>query len=69
MKYYYEATGEDVFKSLPVTFHIKEGLDDPEFHRFSEYYNKTEEEIRLTKKKKKEPLKSATENSAMLDEA
>ena len=61
MKCYYEATGEEVFKSLPVTFHIKDGLDDPEFHRFSEYYKKTEEEIRQSKKKKKDPQFIASE--------
>lgn len=31
MKNYYEAIGEDPFDSLPVTFHVKEGLDDPNF--------------------------------------
>lgn len=34
MKNYYEAMGQDPFKALPVTFHIKSGLDDPEFHKF-----------------------------------
>jgi hypothetical protein len=34
MKHYYEAIGEDPFNALPVTFHIKEGLDDPEFSKF-----------------------------------
>ena len=34
MKNYYEAIGEDPFDSLPVTFHIKEGLDDPNFLAF-----------------------------------
>ena len=34
MKNYYEAIGEDPFDSLPVTFHIKEGLTDPNFLAF-----------------------------------
>ena len=38
MKNYYEAIGEDPFDSLPVTFHIKEGLDDPNFLAFKQYY-------------------------------
>ena len=50
MKNYYEATGKDVFTALPVTFHIKEGLDDIEFFRFKNYYEKADEEIKLAKK-------------------
>jgi len=38
MKNYYEAIGEDPFDSLPVTFHIKDGLDDPNFLAFKQYY-------------------------------
>ena len=38
MKNYYEAIGEDPFDSLPVTFHIKEGLTDPNFLAFQQYY-------------------------------
>lgn len=38
MKNYYEAIGEDPFAALPVTFHIKEGLDDPNFIAFKQYY-------------------------------
>lgn len=34
MKNYYEAIGEDPFNSLPVTFHIKEGLTDPNYIAF-----------------------------------
>jgi len=46
MRLYYEAMGKDVFNAVPVTFHIKEGLDDPEFSRFKQYYLKEEEEIK-----------------------
>ena len=34
MKNYYDALDQDVFDNLPLTLHIKEGLDDPEFQRF-----------------------------------
>ena len=46
MRNYYESIGEDVFDSLPVTFHVKNGTDDPEFKRFKAYYAKAEEEIK-----------------------
>jgi len=31
MRSYYEAMGQDPFVALPVTFHVKDGLEDPEF--------------------------------------
>lgn len=49
LRLYYEAMGKDVFTALPVTFHIKEGLEDPEFMRFKQYYYKEEEEIKRQK--------------------
>ena len=38
MKNYYEARGEQPFDALPITFHIKTGLDDPEYLKFSNFY-------------------------------
>jgi len=38
MKGYYEAIGEDPFIALPMTFHVKSGLHDPEFIKFKKYY-------------------------------
>jgi hypothetical protein len=49
MKNYYDALDEEVFDNLPVTFHVKDGLDDPEYHRFKEYYEKTEEDYKNKK--------------------
>ena len=43
MKNYYEAVGEDPFDSLPVTFHIKEGLDDPNYQAFTKYYEENQD--------------------------
>lgn len=31
MKVYYEAIGTDYYNHLPLTYHIKEGLNDPQF--------------------------------------
>ena len=36
LKLYYEAINKDPFDSLPMTFHIKTGLDDPEFLKFKQ---------------------------------
>lgn len=44
---YYEALGKDPFEVIPLTFHIKEGEEDPEFQKFlekfKEYENLTDE--------------------------
>jgi len=42
MKAYFEAYGEDPFNYLPLTFHIRNGTDDPEFTKFMEYYQQRE---------------------------
>jgi len=42
MKIYYEAVGKDVFHALPVTFHVKEGVDSSEWNQFRQYYEKSE---------------------------
>jgi tubulin--tyrosine ligase len=39
MRFYYEAVGQDPFNALPMTFHVKSGLQDPEFLRFKSYYD------------------------------
>lgn len=39
MKNFYDAVGQDPFDALPVTFHVKNGLEDPEFTRFKSYYD------------------------------
>ena len=34
MKEYYEKKGVDPYLTLPVTFHIKDGLNEPSFEEF-----------------------------------
>jgi hypothetical protein len=38
MKTYSEAMGEDPFNQIPVTYHIKHGLEDCEYEKFKTYY-------------------------------
>ena len=34
MKIYYEAVGLDLFDFIPITFHVKEGINDKEYKNF-----------------------------------
>lgn len=40
LRTYCDLTNCDLFAFIPITFHIKEGLNDPEFHRFLEHFHK-----------------------------
>jgi len=62
MKNYYELIGEDPFKYLPLTFHIQNNLEDPEFKKFEEFFEKYQasdiekaESLWQEKKKKAKP--------------
>lgn len=39
MKIYYEATNQQTFKFIPLTYHVREGLSDRSFAKFEEVYN------------------------------
>ncbi|CAD8212586.1 unnamed protein product [Paramecium octaurelia] len=62
MRHYFQIIREDYNKLLPVTFHVQKGLNDIEYSRFLDYYNKRNEEVRELEKnrdrkdKKKLPL-------------
>ena len=38
MSQYYKLLGKDPFEVLPLTFHIENGVTDPEFEHFKAYY-------------------------------
>lgn len=42
MRQYYESIGADPFRVLPLTFHTCRGLKDPEFLKFTNYYQQLE---------------------------
>jgi len=49
MRNFYESLNQDPFIALPVTFHVKNGLADPEFARFKAHYAKVEDEVKERK--------------------
>ena len=57
MRKYYESLGQDPFKVLPLTFHTQQGVNDPEFRRFSNYYNQVEQRYRASERQAKEAVK------------
>ena len=58
-----ENTGSHVFDTLPLTFHIKSGLTDPEFARFEDYYNREARKVAATKHRKNIWIIKPGENS------
>lgn len=38
MKQYYDSKGENVFQYLPLSFHIVQGIDDPDYFTFLRYF-------------------------------
>ena len=61
MQNYYEAMEQNVFDNLPLTFHIKNGLDDPQFHRFKQFYFKCEDDIKNKKAQQRQKRREAQE--------
>ena len=49
MRNYYEALSVDPFSVLPLTFHIKTGLDDPEFAHFVQHYESNKDKTWIIK--------------------
>jgi len=45
MKTYYELTGQEWWRTLPLTFHIKEGINDKEFAKFQDVFKGSEAAI------------------------
>jgi hypothetical protein len=55
MTNYYKKLGQDPFERLPLTFHVENGLNDPEFANFKNFYQRCEFE----KKRKTAMLNAA----------
>lgn len=48
LKVYYEAIGKEYHSALPVTFHIKEGLNDSQFQKFEQLFNDAQDPSKET---------------------
>lgn len=57
MRKYYESLGQDPFKVLPLTFHTQHGVNDPEFHRFTNYFNALEQRVKKAEMQTKAAIK------------
>lgn len=51
MSQYYTGIGVDVFNHLPLTFHIKNGLEDDEYLKFLQYFYSISKEIKKMEEK------------------
>lgn len=45
LKHYYEIIGVDPYNSIPLTFHIKKGVTDPEYAKFLKYFKKIKSDL------------------------
>lgn len=46
LKVYYFKMGKNPFDYIPLTFHIKNGIKDPEYRKFIKFYQQRKEKIR-----------------------
>ena len=57
MANYYQETNQHLFDFLPLTFHIKEGLEDKKYFEFLRYYHKRNKEINKSNQDKPNKMK------------
>ena len=58
MRRYYEMLGQDPFAVLPLTFHTLQGVNDPDFKKFKDYYTNLERTIKQKEAERKKAIKA-----------
>lgn len=58
MRRYYEMLGKDPFEVLPLTFHMKDGVNDPDYRVFKDYYDRLEKQINAKEREKNIAVKA-----------
>lgn len=61
--YTYCCENEDVFNTLPLTFHIKTGQDDPQYIQFTKHYQAEQNKCMRNKNRKNIWIIKPGENS------
>ena len=54
LRYYYQLIDKDVYDIIPLTFHIRNGVKDPEYAKFLKYYKAIEKKGKSYSKAEKE---------------
>jgi hypothetical protein len=54
MRKFYRAHDRDPFDVLPITYHIRYGTNDPEFKKFTAYFQQLENQKNDAQKEEKE---------------
>ncbi len=54
LREYYSLMGDNVYHYIPLTFHIKKGMKDPEYTKFVDYYKRRQHMIDKDRKEHEE---------------
>ena len=57
MRKYYECQGIDPFKVLPLTFHMTQGINDPEYRKFAHCFEQVEKRHKQSERAIKDAIK------------
>lgn len=58
LKQYYELTGGNLFQTIPLTFHIRQGIQDPQYKRFVAYHRKRQTAMKKQEKEGGRPVRN-----------
>jgi hypothetical protein len=54
LREYYSLSGDNLYNYIPLTFHIRRGLKDPEYAKFVDYYKRRQRLIERDQHKEEE---------------
>ena len=51
LREYYSLSGDNLYNYIPLTFHIRKGIKDPEYNKFVDFYKRRQRQIEQDKHK------------------
>jgi tubulin monoglycylase TTLL3/8 len=45
LREYYSLSGDNLYNYIPLTFHIRKGIKDPEYNKFVDFYKRRQRQI------------------------